>query len=172
MAGLYAIGEIIVGCMHICWVIDRVCEVYTHTCMYICIIYIYYTHSVNGPTYIHTTNNNIPMIYDQNNYSYTHIHCIYVYAHYIYICMSLYIYIYSLTSYIYIYACVHGCGYLDYRSFCMCICCAIDGMCVEYIHTHTHTHTHVCIYIYVFVGCVVLVMNNSTTKQNNMSHST
>ena len=28
------------------------------------------------------------------------------------------------------------------------------------------------IYIYIFVGCVVLVINKSTTKQNNINHST
>ena len=28
------------------------------------------------------------------------------------------------------------------------------------------------VYIYMFVGCVVLVINKSTTKQNNIGHST
>ena len=32
-------------------------------------------------------------------------------------------------------------------------------------------HT-IYIYIYMFVGCVVLVINKSTTKQNNIRHST
>ena len=42
-----------------------------------------------------------------------------------------------------------------------------------------HIYMYVCmyaysvyIYIYMFVGCVVLVINKSTTKQNNIRHST
>ena len=37
-----------------------------------------------------------------------------------------------------------------------------------------YVYVHMCIYIYIymFVGCVVLVINKSTTKQDNMRHST
>ena len=33
-------------------------------------------------------------------------------------------------------------------------------------------NSNIYIYIYMFVGCVVLVINKSTTKQNNIRHST
>ena len=37
---------------------------------------------------------------------------------------------------------------------------------------YVYLSLYICLYKYIFVGCVVLVINKSTTKQNNMRHST
>ena len=49
--------------------------------------------------------------------------------------------------------------------------CAYIYIYISHLDKHYLDICH-CIYIYMFVGCVVLVINKSTTKQNNIRHST
>ena len=61
---------------------------------------------------------------------------------------------------------------VNFIRFYYVLCLILFCFVVDLFITSTTHPTNIYIYIYLFVGCVVLVINKSTTKQNNMRHST